>query len=42
MGLATLNGGIFGVRVKLQPARPLKRTPGGLRRLVAILVAYPG
>ena len=42
MGLATLNGGIFGVRVELQPTRPLKRTPGGLRRLVAILVAHPG
>jgi len=41
MGLATLNGGIFGVRIELKLPGPLKRTPGGLRRLVAILAAHP-
>lgn len=42
MGFATLNVGIFGVQVQLQPHRLLNRTSGGLRRLVAILVAHPG
>jgi hypothetical protein len=42
MGLATLNGEIFGVRMEPKLPRPLKWTPGGLRRLVAILVAHPG
>ena len=42
MGFTTLNVGNFGVQVQLQPHRLLNRTSGGLRRLVAILVAHPG
>ena len=42
MGLGTLNGEIFGVRMEPKLPRPLKWTPGGLRRPVAILAAHPG
>jgi hypothetical protein len=41
MGLARLNGGISAVSIDLKLPSSLKRTSGGLRRLVAILAAHP-